>query len=448
MIEQRAMANTTAVAGGRALERKILPSSGSIPAEAESSRARDALHVAYLINQYPKASHAFIRREIQALEQQGVRVDRLSLRGWNAPLADPADILERQKTRFVLKEGVLRLLWSTVSTAISRPRQFVAALRETLSFSRKDQRSLPYHLAYLAEACVIAHWLAQSGATHLHAHFGTNSAEIAYLVHALGGPPYSFTVHGPEEFDRGPSLRLDKKIANAKFVAAISSYGRSQLFRVAAQNDWKKIKVVHCGLDGEFYRDAPAAAAPTRRFVCVGRLCEQKGQLLLLDAFREIVQRHPGCELVLAGGGEMRASLEARVKTLRLARAVRITGEISSAQVREEILAARALVLPSFQEGLPVVLMEAMALRRPVISTYIAGIPELVESGKSGWLVPAGSLDDLVSAMEACLACSDAELERMGARGYARATERHAIVTEAAKLATLFCGADEKAAVA
>lgn len=447
MNDQRAIANT-AVAVGRVHEREFSPHSVSMSAEAEGSCAREALHVAYLVNQYPKPSHAFIRREIQALERQGVRVDRLSLRGWDTPLADPADVVEREKTRFVLKEGMLRLLWAAAATVFSRPRQFVAALRETVNFSHKDQRSLPYHLAYLAEACVIARWLARSGATHLHAHFGTNSAEIAFLVHTLGGPPYSFTVHGPEEFDRGPSLRLGKKTANAKFVAAISSYGRSQLFRVAAKKDWKKIKVIHCGLDGEFYRDAPAEPSITQRFVCIGRLCEQKGQLLLLDAFQEVVQRHPGCELVLAGGGEMRAALEARVQMLGLEKAVCITGEISSAEVREELLAARALVLPSFQEGLPVVIMEAMALRRPVISTYVAGIPELVENGKSGWLVPAGSLDDLVGAMEACLACSDAELERMGARGYACATQRHAIDTEAAKLVTLFSSSDEKAVAA
>ncbi len=444
MTDHRLVADAMPLPREGGYERLLPPHSGNVTGAAEPRHARKTLHVAYLINQYPKASHAFIRREIQALERQGVRVDRISLRGWDAPLVDPADVLERQKTRFVLKEGMLRLLGATISTALSRPRQFAAALRDTISFSRKEQRSLPYHLAYFAEACVILGWLSRSGATHLHAHFGTNSAEIAFLVRTLGGPPYSFTVHGPEEFDRGPSLRLDKKVRKAKFVAAISSYGRSQLFRAAAQDDWKKIKVIHCGLDTDFHRDAPAEPSLTQRFVCVGRLCEQKGQLVLLDAFQKIIQRHPNCELVLAGGGEMRAALEQRAHALGIEKRVRITGEISSTQVREELLAARALVLPSFQEGLPVVIMEAMALRRPVISTYVAGIPELVEDGKSGWLVPAGSVDDLVGAMEACLASSDVDLERMGARGHARATQRHAIDTEAAKLAALFSGSDEK----
>jgi glycosyltransferase involved in cell wall biosynthesis len=441
MTDQKLASDAVTVYGNGAHEHRSSPCDLRVEggsATGAAGRANKTLHVAYLINQYPKTSHAFIRREIQALERQYVRVDRISIRGWDLPLADPADMAERSKTRFVLKEGLVGLLWATLTTAIARPRLFYRALKTAIRLSRREQRSLPYHLVYLAEACVILNWLSQSDATHLHAHFGTNSAEIALLVRTLGGPPYSFTVHGPEEFDRGPSLRLDEKIGSARFVTAVSSYGRSQLFRVAAPTDWNKIKVVHCGLERAFYRNAPAEPSVTQRFVCVGRLCEQKGQLVLLDAFRELVKRHPRCELVLAGGGEMRAILEARISALGLDGHVRITGEISGAQVREEILAARALVLPSFQEGLPVVIMEAMSLGRPVISTYVAGIPELVENGASGWLVPAGSAADLVEAMDACLAASPSDLASMGERGYAHVTKRHAIDVEAAKLRNLF----------
>jgi glycosyltransferase involved in cell wall biosynthesis len=117
---------------------------------------------------------------------------------------------------------------------------------------------------------------------------------------------------------------------------------------------------------------------------------------------------------------------------------VRITGWINSDEVRSEILAARALILPSFAEGLPVVLMEAMALRRPVLSTYVAGIPELVIPGENGWLFPAGSVDDLVDAMESCLAADPEQLSTMGEAGYQRVIERHAIDSEAAKLGALF----------
>lgn len=406
--------------------------------ERSSETTSNPLRVAYLVNQYPKPSHAFIRREIQALERQGVEVERIAIRGWEAPLVDPADIAEREKTRYLLKDGIAHLLGAGMRMALARPRAFVTALAMAVRLSRKEQRPLAYHLAYLAHACRIREWLVQSNAAHLHAHFGTNSAEVALLVRLLGGPPFSFTVHGPEEFDRGPSQRLDRKVAAAKFVVAISSYTRSQLFRVCDQTDWPKIRVVHCGLDAPFHSHSSGEPCSALRFVCVGRLCEQKGQLLLVEAFRGILDRHPTAELVLAGDGEMRPQIEARIRELGLDRHVRLTGDISSAEVRREIEAARALVLPSFQEGLPIVLMEALSLRRPVISTYVAGIPELVQHGETGWLVPAGSLSDLIAAMDTCLTTAPAELQRMGERGRVRVLERHDIDAEVTQLHHLF----------
>ena len=145
--------------------------------------------------------------------------------------------------------------------------------------------------------------------------------------------------------------------------------------------------------------------------------------------------------IVLAGDGEMRPEIEALIKQRKLQKQVRITGWISSEQVRDEILAARALVLPSFAEGLPVVVMEAMALRRPVLTTYVAGIPELIESGKHGWLFPAGDVDALAAAMQAFLALPLAAVETMGEAAHFQALERHSIDTEAGKLARLFVAA-------
>jgi glycosyltransferase involved in cell wall biosynthesis len=160
--------------------------------------------------------------------------------------------------------------------------------------------------------------------------------------------------------------------------------------------------------------------------------------LLLIDAARQLSERGTKFELVLAGDGEMRGELEALIARYKLQNMVRITGWISSEQVRDEILAARALVLPSFAEGLPVVIMEAMALRRPVISTFVAGIPELIEPGEHGWLVPAGDAEALASAMQACLDAPQATIVRMGDAARARVLECHDVDKEAAKLADLF----------
>ena len=400
--------------------------------------AAAGLHVAYLINQYPKVSHSFIRREIQALERQGARVDRISIRGWDAELVDPEDIAERGRARFVLRDGFAPMISALVRMAMVDPRRFMTALSAAVSMSRSSERSLPYHVLYLAQACTILGWLRASGVQHLHAHFGTNPAEIAMLVRLLGGPPYSFTVHGMDEIERGASLGLDRKVQLSKFAVAVSSFNRSQLFRRTSPANWSRIRVVHCGLDKSFHDIAAVPPSSQPNFVCVGRLSEEKGQLVLLEAVRRICDGGVECRLVLAGDGPMRGTIEQRIEALSLKQNVRITGWITSSQVRGEILAARALVLPSFIEGLPVVVMEAMALRRPVIASNIAGIPELVQTGKHGWLVRAGSPEALAEAMIECIEAPEMTLAHMGALGHARALERHDADREAAKLAYYF----------
>ena len=405
-----------------------------------STPASSPAPVAYLINQYPKVSHSFIRREILALERQGVSVLRVAARGWADDVPDPVDRQERERTRYLLQRGFAPVLLAAARLALARPARFVAALRLTWAMSRRSDRSLLHHLAYLAEAALLVEWLAVERITHLHAHFGTNPVDVAMLARALGGPPYSFTVHGPEEFDRPDALGLGEKARRAAFVVAISSFGRSQLFRWLPHAQWGHVKVVRCGLEPAFHEGVPLGDFAARRLVCVGRLCEQKGQLLLVQALHRLAARGVVFELVLAGDGEMRSEIESMVEQLGLTAQVRITGWIGSAQVRTEILAARALVLPSFAEGLPVVIMEAMALRRPVISTYVAGIPELVCNHESGWLVAAGDVEALADAMAACLDAPADRLARMGEAAHRRVLERHDIDREAAKLAALFAG--------
>jgi colanic acid/amylovoran biosynthesis glycosyltransferase len=195
---------------------------------------------------------------------------------------------------------------------------------------------------------------------------------------------------------------------------------------------------VRCGIDDAFVRAVPAAAPDSRMVVCVGRLCEQKGQMLLLDAAREMARRGEDFELVLAGDGEMRPELERLIDAYGLRGRVRITGWVSGEQVRELLVQARGLVLPSFAEGLPVVIMEAMALGRPVISTLIAGIPELVRDGQEGWLVPAGDSDALVQAWCELNAAEDARLEAMGRSARERVLRRHSAEGGARKLMELF----------
>lgn len=396
------------------------------------------MKIAYFVNQYPAVSLSFIRREILALERQGAEVLRIALRGWDLDLADDQDLIERSRTIYVLNKGPLPLVSALFQTALTRPFKFLRALKYVVKFSFRADRPLPVHLIYLAEACRILPWLIKSEIQHIHAHFGTNSAEVVMLTHLLGGPSYSFTVHGPEEFDKTTFIYLKEKIHHAAFVAAISSYTRSQLYRWADYHDWHKIHVIHCGLETSFHTVAHQPIPTTPKIVCVGRLCEQKGQLLLINAVSQLAKKGLPFELVLAGDGEMREEIEHLITKYHLQSQVTITGWISSEQVREHLLTSRALVLPSFAEGLPVVIMEALALKRPVLTTYVAGIPELVRHGESGWLFPAGDVEELTSALEELLTAPLEQLQRMGEAGYQRVLERHSIDTEAAKLKQLF----------
>jgi len=396
------------------------------------------MKIAYLVNHYPAISHSFIRREILALERLGHEILRISVRGWADVQRGNEDRLEQTRTRYVLRGGATPLLVAFLRILVTNPVGLYRAIALTLRIGWGAERPLPVHLIYLFEACQVALWLRREKVQHLHAHFGTNSAEVAMLVGELGGPPWSFTAHGPEEFDKPKFIALPEKIRRARFVVAVSSFGRSQLYRNVSHVYWPKIEVVHCGLEPAFHEPgAEITAGGERRLVCVGRLCEQKGQLLLIEAARLLAERGMQFELVLAGDGEMRGEIETLIAKYGLAGVVRITGWISSDEVRNELLAARSLVLPSFAEGLPVVLMEAMALRRPVITTFVAGIPELVEHGKHGWLVAAGDVEGLAAAMTKCLGAAPETITRMGEDARQRVLQRHDADKEAAKLAAL-----------
>lgn len=396
------------------------------------------MKVAYVLNQYPMPSQTFIRREIAALERLGIEVERYSIRSTRDQVVDPDDLSEAERTRSVLagRSAAARLVVASITTLARRPGRWFRALGAALRLSRRADRGVLVHLVYLAEACVLAEWLRRSGADHVHTHFGTNGPAVAMLVEELGGPPFSFTVHGPEEFDRPIALHLRDKVHAAAFVVVISSFGRSQMYRWSDRADWTKLHVVRCGLDAPFLDQDPAPLPDTHRLVCVGRLGEQKGQFVLVEAVGRLLAEGVDLEVVLAGDGPLRETIETAIDAAGARGVVRITGWIDNDRVRSEIQLARAMVLPSFAEGLPVAIMEALALGRPVITTSVAGIPELVD-GDCGWVVPAGSVDALADALRDAIETPVERLTEMGARGRARVRERHDVDHEALLLAQL-----------
>ena len=400
------------------------------------------MNIAYLLPTYPMPSMTFIRREIAALEAQGIRVRRFAARRFAGGLTDAADLTEQERTTYILDTGPWGLARALIADAVNRPRRWLAAAVAAIRLGRRSERGLIWHLIYLAEACLLRHWLAGCGVDHLHVHFGTNAASVALLCRMLGGPPYSITIHGPEDFDAPRQLSLHDKVHHAAFVAAISHFTRSQLYRWAAPADWRKIHVIRCGLDEVFFSPASTPVPEQARLVTIGRLCEQKGHLLLIEAAAQLHAHDVAFELIIVGDGPLRGELERLIDQFGLENHVSITGFLDNHGVRREIEAARALVMSSFAEGLPVVIMEAMALARPVISTYVAGIPELVEPGRNGWLVPAGAVEPLVAAMTAALTARTADLDAMGLAGAARVAAQHNVSIEVKKLADLFADPD------
>lgn len=398
------------------------------------------MKIGYLINQYPQPSHTFIRREIRGLEALGHEVRRYTLRATTHKLADVDDQAEASKTSAVLSAGAMSLMMAVLKTLATRPGAFFRSLLLARRTARPSGRGLMIHLIYLAEACVLLKWTKRDQIQHIHAHFGTNSTTVAMFLNALGGLAYSFTSHGPEEYDMPIALCLGEKIRRSAFTVAISSFGKSQLYRWVGQDQWHKIKVVRCGVDRGFLGEPPAPLPAARRLLNIGRLSEQKGQLLLVQAASILVQRGVSFQLDIIGDGELRGPIESFIAKNGLQDHVRLLGFRSGAEVRKAIDESRAIVLPSFAEGLPVVIMESLARHRPVIATAIAGIPDLVKPNETGWLISAGDEVELADVMQRVLSTDDATLTTMGQAGARLVAANHDASKEAARLSEFIKG--------
>lgn len=401
------------------------------------------MKLAYLVNTYPRASHTFIRREIQALERIGIQVHRFAMRSDRDALVDAGDIAEDFRTEHLLEMGAGRLIATALAWFATHPTRSLSALSRAWTCGARGAGGPAgtggrlRHLIYLVEAACIARRCRDLGIAHLHAHFGTNSATVALLAHVLGGPRYSFTVHGPEEFDAPLALSLGCKIEEAAFVVAISSFGRSQLCRWVGPEHWDKIKVVHCGIEPDRFAAPLPLPGGGPLLVAVGRLSAQKGFGLLIEALAIAAPALPGLQLTLVGDGELRPQIKGLIDKYGLAPRVTLTGWQDEPGVRTALEGAQALILPSFAEGLPMVLMEAMAQGRPVIATTIAGVPELV-TRDAGWTVPAGDAMALASAIHALSQMPPDRLADMGRAARVRVFERHDIDQLAGTLARHF----------
>lgn len=400
--------------------------------------------IAYLTGEYPAVSHTFILREVEALRARGLEVLTCSIRR-TAPEhhRGPSEQQAAATTFYVLSAARNPvILLAALLAALARPRACLATFALAWRTRAPGLRAALYQVFYFIEAAVLARHLQHAGVTHLHNHFGNSSCSVAMLTSTLSGIPFSYTMHGPAIFFEPRRWRIDEKIARARFVACISQFCRSQGMIFADPRHWDKMHIVHCGISPALYGTS-SPAPQGKRILFVGRLAAVKGVPLLVKAFAALHQRHPDAVLTLVGDGPERGRIEALAAELGCAAALRFTGYLSQQEVAQELDRADIFALPSFAEGVPVVLMEAMASRLPVLATRIAGIPELVRDGVNGLLVPPGDSEALSEALDRLL--SDPALcARMGQAGRQTVKEDFNINREAGKLEMLICGPKEE----
>lgn len=395
-----------------------------------SQPARRPGRIAYLTGEYPRATDTFIQREVSALRRLGWEVDTFSIRRTGPEHHTGPEQKEEAARTFHVLPATLRpgRLLRSLFGALCRPRRLLSAAWLAWRTSPGGLRAALYQAIYLAEGMVLAQELRRRDIRHLHNHIAKSSCTVAMLTSRLSGIPYSFTLHGPDIFYEPIHWRLDRKIETATFVACISDFCRSQAMAFSDRRHWPKLHIVHCGIEPERYGRTRATAP---RLLFVGRLAAVKGVPVLFEAMDRLRGEFPDLEVTLVGDGPDRKALEREAPA-----GVTFAGYRSQSEVAEMLRDSRALVLPSFAEGVPVVLMEAMASGLPVIATRIAGIPELVEEGRSGLLVPPGDAEALAEAIRRVL--SDADLrDRMGAAGRERVLADFTSGTEAARLSQL-----------
>jgi colanic acid/amylovoran biosynthesis glycosyltransferase len=395
--------------------------------------------IAYMTGEYFRLSpFVFIQREVESLRALGFRVDVFSIRG----LADPKEAVlasqreEAERAFVVLPTPPLRLIKAHLTFLAARPRWYVRAVRLAWQTRPPGLRAALRQAAYFAEAAVVAAEVRRRGLAHLHNHLSGSSGTVAMLAAELGGFSFSLSEHGPDIFFQPTWWRLDEKFRRASFVRCISDFCRSQAMIFAPPECWDRLHVIHCGVDpGQFgMRDHSGQG---RRLLFVGRLSAVKGVLVLLHAMARLRRRFTDVVLTLVGDGPDRGRIERTVEALELKEHVALLGYRSTEEVRELLVHADVFVLPSFAEGVPVVLMEAMASGVPVVASRIAGIPELVEDGVSGVLVPPANSDALARAITRLL--EDPSLRRrLAERGRAVVEREFDIRREVAKMACLF----------
>lgn len=373
--------------------------------------------VAYVMTHYPYPSQTFLMEEVLGVESDDLHVEPIAINP-----ADPADLLtpllraERDRTFYVKGESTARLVRTILRRGARHPLRLGGVIADAMRSGGSDLRLALWRGFHVAEGVVVWDRCRRVGVSHIHAQFGgmpasvaMYAAEIARRVDRRTDVTWSFTVHGFHDFVNEREIRLDVKAASASTIVCISDYIASQVMRIADLQDWPKVRVVRCGIDlDRFPRRAPRPVPERPVVLTVGRLSAEKGQLVLLQAVRALADRGIDVELRMIGSGPLEPVLQAERDRLGLSDRVVMLGMRPSDEVAEELRASDAFCLPSFAEGLPISIMEAMAVGVPVVATTVGGITELVTHGESGWCTAPGRADQLADALAVAITDGDA----------------------------------------
>jgi glycosyltransferase involved in cell wall biosynthesis len=398
------------------------------------------VRMAYLLSQYPMLSMIFVIREVVQLRRLGFEIDVASInaadRGREAMTETEA--AEAARTWYVIPQGVRGALAAHARSIFERPAGYGRGLLMVLRLGRADLRRLLMNFIYFTEALMVGAWMRRSGHRHLHVHLAQQAATVGIFVKQVFGCGLSMTVHGPDEFYDARGQYLEEKVAAADFVCCISFFARSQLMKQSPHAHWSKLVVSRLGVDPEQFSPRRSASGDgVFEILCVGRLVPAKGQHLLVEAFGILKQSGRSARLRIVGDGIDRASLESLAAQLGIGSSVVFEGAVNQDRIRSLYERADCFCLPSFAEGIPVVLMEAMAMEIPCVTTRITGIPELIRSGVEGLLVAPSDVDGLVQALSSLL--DDPDLgRRLGRAGRSRVVSDYDLGANVDALAVIF----------
>jgi glycosyltransferase involved in cell wall biosynthesis len=398
------------------------------------------MRIAYLTGEYPRATDTFIQREVAALREQGIEVFTFSIRRTGKEhLVGPEQQAEAERTFYVLPPNPFGLLIAHLSLLFSSPKRYLQAVKLAWATHQPGIRGTLYQAFYFIEAGIVAHQIRQRQIQHLHNHFPDSSGTVTMLAAELGGFTFSFTMHGPYIFFEPQRWRLDEKLKRALFICCISYFCRSQGMIFAPMEKWNRMHIVHCGVDPALFERVEHQQVG-KRLLYTGRLAAVKGLPILLESLAVVKRVNPDVVLTVVGDGVDRSQLEQLTAQLGLTENVKFVGYQSQASVRQLMQETDVFVLPSFAEGLPVSLMEALAAGVPVVTTQIAGVSELVEHGVNGYLVPPGNTELLAERINQLLA--DPQLRtQFGIAGRNKIEQEFDIHQEAAWLCQIMTAA-------